>query len=216
MHIDAPGCHTFSGDEALAYVRSRYYEYQDANGKWKLDNAYDLGRVSRQQDFLRRLFQAALAKGVFNASVARGLIDTLTKYVVVDQPLTIDGMLQFLGVLQEVQPDGIPTYQIAAKRQIVQSNDVLQPLIDSPEMVEILDLFRGKTPLAAAPGASTTVAAADETTAGLVAVPAATETTTTVAATPDGSTGGADLGNEYATEPQQDAKGIVPPADVAC
>src|SRR6478752_8944355 len=122
LHIDAPGCHTFSGDEALAYVRSRYYEYQDTDGKWKLDNAYDLGRISRQQDFARRLFETALGKGVFNASVAKGLIDTLTKYVVVDQGLSIDGMLQFLGVLREVQPEGIPTFQIAAKRQIVQNN----------------------------------------------------------------------------------------------
>ena len=103
-----PGCHTFSGDEALAYVRSRYFEYQTADGKWHLDNAYDLGRISRQQDFLRRLFETAQEKGVFNASVAKGMIDTLTKYVVVDQSLSIDDMLQFLGVLQQVQADGVP------------------------------------------------------------------------------------------------------------
>ena len=131
-------------------MRSRYFEYQTPDGKWQLDNAYDLGRISRQQDFLRRLFETAQAKGVFNASVAKGLIDTLTKYVVVDQSLTIDDMLQFLGVLQQVQADGVPTYQIAAKRQIVQNNDVLQAQVDTPEMQQILDMFRGKTSLAAA------------------------------------------------------------------
>src|SRR6478735_2063590 len=154
LHIDAPGCHTFGGDEALAYVRSRYYEYQDASGKWKLDNAYDLGRISRQQDFLRRLFETALAKGVFNASVAKGLIDTLTTYVVVDQSLTIDDMLQFLGVLRQVQATGVPTYQIAATRQIVQNNDVLVAHVDTPEMHQILDIFRGKASLGSAPETS--------------------------------------------------------------
>jgi LCP family protein required for cell wall assembly len=204
LHIDAPGCHTFSGDEALAYVRSRYYEYQDTDGKWKLDNAYDLGRISRQQDFARRLFETALAKGVFNASVAKGLIDTLTKYVVVDQQLSIDGMLQFLGVLREVQPQGIPTFQIAAKRQIVQNNDVLEPLVNSPEMVEILDLFRGHTSLASAPTTttpSTTVAPVN----GLrrTGATASTEEPSAAATAP-------------VTDPAQDVHGIVPPADVVC
>lgn len=207
LHIDAPGCHTFSGDEALAYVRSRYYEYQDDSGKWKLDNAYDLGRISRQQDFLRRLFEAALGKGVFNASVAKGMIDTLTKYVVVDRELTIDGMLQFLGVLQEVQPTGVPTFQVAAKRQIVQNNDVLQPIVNTPEMVEILDLFRGKTSLESVDTTSTT-APASET------VPPANgllSPSTTQPATPT-----SDATQPATSDPTQETKGIVPPADVTC
>jgi LCP family protein required for cell wall assembly len=205
LHIDAPGCHTFSGDEALAYVRSRYYEYQDTDGKWKLDNAYDLGRISRQQDFARRLFETALGKGVFNASVAKSLIDTLTKYVVVDQPLSIDGMLQFLGVLREVQPQGIPTFQIATKRQIIQNNDVLVPQTDSSEMTDILDLFRGKTSLQAAPTTTSTTAAPTD---GLqqAAAPA-----TTIA----GAAGEADAAPPAAT-PEQETMGIVPPAGLSC
>lgn len=205
LHIDTAGCHTFSGDEALAYVRSRYYEYQDTDGKWKLDNAYDLGRISRQQDFARRLFETALEKGVFNASVAKGLIDTLTKYVVVDQPLTIDGMLQFLGVLQEVQPQGIPTFQIAAKRQIIQNNDVLVPQIDSAAMTEILDLFRGKTSLESVATTSTTAAPAN----GLLKPSSATDPT-------DSTTTEVTVGTPTADTPEQAAKGIVPPADVVC
>jgi LCP family protein required for cell wall assembly len=207
LHVDA-GCHTFSGDEALAYVRSRYFEYQTPDGKWHVDNAYDLGRISRQQDFLRRLFETAQAKGVFNASVAKGLIDTLTKYVVVDQSLTIDGMLQFLGVLQKVQPDGVPTYQIAARRQIVQNNDVLQPEIDTPEMSAILDMFRGQTSLDAAPGQSTPATEAPPATpAGLRAT-----TTTTTEAPPVTDT----VAAPGDTTPSQEAKGIVPPVDVTC
>jgi LCP family protein required for cell wall assembly len=205
LHVDA-GCHTFSGDEALAYVRSRYFEYQTPDGKWHVDNAYDLGRISRQQDFLRRLFETAQAKGVFNASVAKGLIDTLTKYVVVDQSLTIDGMLQFLGVLQKVQPAGVPTYQIAARRQIVQNNDVLQPEIDTPEMTAILDMFRGQTSLDAAPGDSTPATEAS------AATPAGLRATTTTTAPPVTDTAAAPTD----TTPSQAAKGIVPPADVTC
>ncbi|MEO5901964.1 MAG: LCP family protein [Ilumatobacteraceae bacterium] len=219
LNIEAVGCHTFSGDEALAYVRSRYYEYLDSDGRWKNDNAYDLGRVSRQQDFLRRMFETALAKGVFNASVATGLIDTLTKYVVVDQQLSIDGMLQFLGVLKEVQPQGIPTYQIDATRLILPNNDVLQARIDTPDMVEILDLFRGKTSLEAAPDQATTATSEAPTAAGPRTAAAGVRATTT-SAPPTATTvttAAANDGPAAAGEvPAQDGKGIVPPADVIC
>ncbi len=210
LHVD-PGCHTFSGDEALAYVRSRYFEYQTADGKWHLDNAYDLGRISRQQDFLRRLFETAQEKGVFNASVAKGMIDTLTKYVVVDQSLSIDDMLQFLGVLQQVQADGVPTYQVAAKRLIVQNNDVLEAQVDTPEMQQILDMFRGQTSLS---GAATDSAPAATATNGLRAPTTTTPATQPTTTLPPETSIAAD-GSE-ATAPAQEAKGIVPPADVTC
>jgi LCP family protein required for cell wall assembly len=217
LNITEVGCHTFSGDEALAYVRSRYYQYLDSDGKWKDDNAYDLGRVSRQQDFLRRMFETALAKGVFNASVATGLIDTLTKYVVVDQQLSINGMLQFLGVLKEVQPQGIPTYQVDATRLIVQNNDVLQARIDTPEMIKILDLFRGKTSLQEAPGQSSTAAASAEPDTAAAGLRATTTTAATPTAAPPTATTVAPTDGAGATDlPVQDGKGIVPPAGVVC
>ncbi|MEZ5251281.1 MAG: LCP family protein [Ilumatobacteraceae bacterium] len=53
LYVAEPGCFTFDGDHALAYVRSRKYQYY-VDGKWKSDPVSDLGRVSRQQDFLRR------------------------------------------------------------------------------------------------------------------------------------------------------------------
>jgi LCP family protein required for cell wall assembly len=217
LNIDTTGCHTFSGDEALAYVRSRYYEYLDIDGKWKGDNAYDLGRISRQQDFLRRMFETALAKGVFNASVAKGLIDTLTKYVVVDQKLSINGMLQFLGVLKQVQPLGIPTYQIDATRLIVQNNDVLQAKLDSPNMIRILDLFRGKTSLSSATDASTTSSVPAET--GTAADPTGgptTVTTTAAATAAAAATGGSSGAGQATNEPVQSGKGIVPPPNIVC
>ena len=39
LNVPAPGCFTFDGDHALAYVRSRHYEYEDppGSGNWKTD-----------------------------------------------------------------------------------------------------------------------------------------------------------------------------------
>ena len=67
---DAPGCVTFNGDKALAYVRSRHYEYETDKG-WQDDATSDYGRIARQQDFIRRALQKAIDKGGPNPAVAK-------------------------------------------------------------------------------------------------------------------------------------------------
>ena len=59
----AAGCHNLSGEEALAYVRSRYYQYQTADGEWHSDPTSDLGRIHRQQYFMRSLAQRGDQRG---------------------------------------------------------------------------------------------------------------------------------------------------------
>lgn len=47
------GCHQLDGPAALAYVRSRHYQWKDpATGKWKGEGDGDMGRIKRQQEFL--------------------------------------------------------------------------------------------------------------------------------------------------------------------
>ncbi|HEX4982334.1 MAG TPA: LCP family protein, partial [Ilumatobacteraceae bacterium] len=68
-------CFEFDGDHALAYVRSRHYEYM-VDGEWKPDGSSDFGRISRQQDFLRRTVASLLSRGPFSPSVATALLET--------------------------------------------------------------------------------------------------------------------------------------------
>jgi len=53
--VEQTGCVNLDGDTALAYVRSRHYQYEDppGSGHWVSDPTSDFGRISRQQDFLR-------------------------------------------------------------------------------------------------------------------------------------------------------------------
>lgn len=151
LHIDTPGCHTFVGDEALAYVRSRHLKWVDENGKAHEDRASDLGRISRQQDFLRRVMQAALKKGLFDPAVAQALIKSLQTEIVTEGGFTINDMLKFAGVLKDINPKGINTYQVEVSRLITGGRDVLEPKLKSANMRAILDIFQGKAPLAGAP-----------------------------------------------------------------
>ncbi len=199
VNLDIPvaGCHTFSGDEALAYVRSRHLRWVDENGDSHEDAASDLGRISRQQDFLRRTLQAALDKGIFDPRWRGRSSSRCRSTSSRDEGLlSINEMLKFAGVLHDVDPKGIPTYQIEVSRLIVSGNDVLEPKIKGENMKAILAIFLGLAPLAGAPEQ-------------------VFETTTTT-----GDTGPTDTGPATTTTvagPQENVKGdIVPDESITC
>ena len=54
LDIPKAGPNHLDGTQALAYVRSRYYE-QLVDGNWEVDGTADLGRVQRQRAFLQAL-----------------------------------------------------------------------------------------------------------------------------------------------------------------
>ena len=151
LNVPEAGCYTFTGDHALAYVRSRKLEYLTETGEWKRDGTSDLGRISRQQDFLKRTVSRLLAKGAYNPDVAGGLIQTVSEYIVTDPDLTPAKMLEFAGVLSGVDPTAITTYQIEATPKTIQGNAVLVPNIGGNNMQAILSVFRGEATLGEIP-----------------------------------------------------------------
>ena len=54
-----PGCQKLDGVQSLAYARSRYYE-EFRDGEWRIDPRSDLGRIERQQLFMRAAVNGAL------------------------------------------------------------------------------------------------------------------------------------------------------------
>jgi LCP family protein required for cell wall assembly len=144
------GCHTFHGDEALAYVRSRHLKWVDANGGVHEDKGADFGRIARQQDFLRRVLQSALKKGLFDPKIASALITTLQKEIVTEKGFSVNDMLKFAGVLHNVQPGSIQTYQIESTGTSIGGNSVRLPNITGKNMKAILAIFQGRAPLAGA------------------------------------------------------------------
>jgi LCP family protein required for cell wall assembly len=201
LDVPASGgeCYEFDGDHALAYVRSRHYEYQ-VDGEWETDGTSDLGRISRQQDFLRRTVATLLGRGPFSPSVATALLETNREYLTIDSELTVGKMLEFAGVLRSLDPNAIASYQIESSPQNVSGQSVQIPRTDGENMQSILAIFRGEAELAGAPDQifeSTTIAA-----------PRPGATTVETAPAP-ASTAPADL-------PEENTLGISPPRDVTC
>ncbi len=190
--LDVPkGCHTFSGDEALAYVRSRHLKSVDENGVKREDRAADFGRISRQQDFLRRMLQAALEKGLFNPTVARALIESLQEDIVRDSGLlALDEVLSFAGVMRDIDPTHIRTYQVESTSLRVGDKAVQKPALKGENMKAILAIFQGDAPMAGAPEqAFETTTTTSSSTASSTTIKPTTTTrpSTTVASTTPGT-----------------------------
>jgi len=150
LNVPQAGCFTFDGDHALAYVRSRKLDVL-VDGEWERDESSDLGRISRQQDFIRRVADELLAAGAFSPEVVGGLVETSSEYLVLDSELTTRKIIEFAGVLRSLDPAGITTYQIEADPTNVQGNAVLVPRLGGENMSAILSVFQGRATLAGAP-----------------------------------------------------------------
>ena len=217
LDVPVAGCFTFDGDHALAYVRSRKLQFINADGEWEQDPTSDLGRISRQQDFLRRTVSRLLSKGAYNPDVAGGLIETSSEYIVTDPALTPGKMLEFAGVLSGVDPDEITTYQINASPRTIQGAAVLVPAIGGDNMQAVLAVFRGEATLADAPDQVLDTVDIDDTTAVIsdpsVSQPSTSgEPTDPSATTPESATT-TTLPNVIADE---NDFGFVPDKNVTC
>lgn len=151
--IEAAGCHTFQGEEGLAYVRSRKLRYFDAERQvWREDPAADRGRISRQQDFLRRAIQKAIDKGSGSPRVAKQLIDAGIENVILDSNLTAGKILELAMAMRDLDPATMRTYQIEGTGTMIGGQAVIEPNLESKKMLAILAIFQGTAPLALTPG----------------------------------------------------------------
>jgi LCP family protein required for cell wall assembly len=211
LSVPEAGCFTFDGDHALAYVRSRKLQFLTADG-WVQDGTSDLGRISRQQDFLRRVVSRLLSKGAFNPDVVRGLVETSSEYVVIDDELSAGKVLEFAGVLRDVDPELITTYQIESTPQNIQGNAVLVPTISGANMQAILRVFRGEATLASAPEqvfASTTTSSTVAP-SGFAPVLSGFRGTPTTPLLPSPTT------TLPIVEPEENTLGFVPDSSIVC
>ncbi len=91
-------------------------EYLTEDGRWERDGTSDLGRISRQQDFLRRTVSTSCCRRVFyDPDVVGGLIDVSKEYIVTDTGLTPRRCSSSPGCCSGVDPAEITTYQIEAE-----------------------------------------------------------------------------------------------------
>jgi LCP family protein required for cell wall assembly len=157
-----PGCNSLDGTQALAFARSRHYQVF-TNGKWREDQSADLGRIKRQQEFVRVAFQKALTASSSSPIAATELINAALDNITVDKTLDVFGLANHLRKLGN---GGIKSWTLPAALGTAGSQSVLnvnqaqaQPIIDffkgvGPEPAEAAPTPGNAVPLATAPPAA--------------------------------------------------------------
>jgi LCP family protein required for cell wall assembly len=156
LFIDNTGCYRFSGDSALAYVRSRHIQFKDPAQGWLSEGTSDIGRIRRQQDFIRRVMQKSRAKGVFDLSFVQKMVTSFEKRVTVDANLTADDILRLVSAMRSFNPNSTRSFIVEGGFGFQGTQAVINPNLTSSHMRQILAVFRGQAHLSQAPSAEVT------------------------------------------------------------
>lgn len=140
LDVEAAGCVSLDPDQALAFVRSRHYEsYVD--GRWRTDPTGDLGRITRQQDFIVRALRRAIDKGVRNPVTLDNLVDAALDTVTVDDRLTGADIVDLGRRFRGFHPEQLDLFTLPVADATIGGAAVLR-LVDR-QAQPVLDLFRG-------------------------------------------------------------------------
>ncbi len=109
LFVQESGPVTLDGTQALAYVRSRHYE-EFIDGNWVGDPTGDLGRVQRQQQFLRAVMGEV--GSTRNPIELMGIASALSDGLRIDDQMSMWDALTFARNMRGLEPESveIPTY----------------------------------------------------------------------------------------------------------
>ena len=131
-----PGCQNLNGSMALAYARSRHYE-EWIDGDWEADPTGDIGRIERQQNFIRLAVGKMLAQVQADPFSLNRLLEAATSAVRIDPGLD---PLEAAGALKAAAEEGLQTYSLPVVGVEIDDKSVLE-LGEGAQ--PILDYFRG-------------------------------------------------------------------------
>jgi len=209
-------CYTFQGDHALAYMRSRHYKwFNPKTMKWTSDGTSDWGRISRQQDFMKRVIRKSLEKAKTNPRVASGILNAALKNIITDDKLSPLTVLQLGQAMKNFNTDTMGSYTMPGTGTLVDDMSVILPDLESATSKKILSVFQGKASLKTTISGASPADSATVTTTTLAAL--STTTTTAPKSTPTTKPA---QSSTTTTVPkvliEQSTRGVVPPNDANC
>ncbi|HSL59661.1 MAG TPA: LCP family protein [Acidimicrobiales bacterium] len=142
LDIPVAGCQVLDPDMALAYARSRQYQFYE-DGRWQIDPFADFTRMRRQQDFLRRALSRAIDRGVRNPATANALLNSVDDAVLLDDRITTGDILDIANRFRTFNPESLATYtlQDLVVGDTINGQSALR--LREADAQPVLDLFRG-------------------------------------------------------------------------
>jgi polyisoprenyl-teichoic acid--peptidoglycan teichoic acid transferase len=106
FYSPVPGCKSFTGYDALQFVRSRTLSYYSlSERRWLAADAVpDIDRIARQQDFVRRLVSLAATKSRNDPLTANAVVNRVLENLTIDAGLSRDDVLTLVDTFLGVNP----------------------------------------------------------------------------------------------------------------
>jgi len=140
LDIKEPGCIRFDGDVGLSWVRSRHYEYFES-GKWRSDPTSDIGRIQRQQDFIRRMMRKAVSSGLTNPLTLNRLVGIGVKDVTIDSAMSTSDLVRVARRFKSLDPDTVDMLTLPTTDANIGGADVLK--LNQTEAQGYIDRLNG-------------------------------------------------------------------------
>jgi LCP family protein required for cell wall assembly len=122
LDITTPGCVALTGLQALSYARSREYHYKTTDG-YKLEGTADIGRIGRQQYFIRSLAQEAIKDGARNPLTARALVEKIVPHLEMERGMGLQDILSLVRAFRSVDPGAVQMVTVPTKDEKIGSSD---------------------------------------------------------------------------------------------
>jgi polyisoprenyl-teichoic acid--peptidoglycan teichoic acid transferase len=150
--ISEPGCVRLDGYMALAFVRSRHLEYMTPAGNWDSDPTGDLGRITRQQIFLRRVLEQARGSlSLLSFGEMTDMLDIGIDHVRLDEDLPPTQLAAMGQRFAEFEGDSIQTHTLPVTEFTTDGGAAVVRL-DQGAAQPVLNIFRGVDPNHVDPG----------------------------------------------------------------
>lgn len=142
LNVPTAGCIELDGDQALAYARSRNFQTFES-GRWRTDPTGDLGRIERQQGFIRRVMRTAISRGFRNPLKANSVLNAVIDKLKIDSALSTKDIRRLGTRFRSLEPDAVDMLTLPGTSTLIGGASVLR--IKQPDAQEIVDRFNGKT-----------------------------------------------------------------------
>jgi LCP family protein required for cell wall assembly len=180
LSVPKAGCVLLKGSQALAFVRSREYQYYlDGSWQYQLVPESDLARIQRQQDFVKLALKKAEQVAPTNPVALNGVIAGVAGSLTVDDNFSSSQLISLASVLRHADAAGIPewTYPTVNSTEVPGALDPV-PSEDQQMVQEFLSYglpavkTAGATAGTTSPAATTSTAAVGLGRPGSLAAPA--------------------------------------------
>jgi LCP family protein required for cell wall assembly len=151
LSIPEAECQVLDGEQARRFVRSRYLQHKGEDGKWHSDPTADLGRITRQQIFIRSAVAKAVGEGLTNPITLNQLVSAGVENVRLDRHLDAGDLIGLGRRFSAFDSKDLVGYSIPTEpRTTSRGYGGELPLMRQAE--PILNIFRGLPPGTISPG----------------------------------------------------------------